>query len=67
MPDSETNSPWLCHVCDKKFHQAESQACSVCYKIACSQHMRIHSQLNRDSGLYELRPICVACQLEAAL
>ncbi len=67
MSDFERNSPWICHVCDKKSDQTEGQACSECFKIACSQHLHIASRLNQDSGLYELKQVCVECQLRSQL
>jgi hypothetical protein len=67
MNDSDSQSAWLCHVCNYSSNVGEGQACSECYKIACRQHLTISSVLNAESGLYELRSICVACQLEKEL
>lgn len=55
-------SPWMCHVCDYRSTVGEGLVCSRCYKITCAQHITTSSVLNEQSGLYELQPICVACQ-----
>ena len=56
------NTPWLCHVCDLK-STGESTACSVCYRTTCSAHLQTRSVYNRDTGLYGLARVCVACVL----
>jgi len=61
MPDSSENTPWICHICDRKFKGGESTACSVCYKTTCSSHLKHVAIFNRESGLYEMRPVCLYC------
>ena len=58
-------SPWLCHVCDKK-GRGESTACDLCYRTTCTEHLTRVSLHDRQSGLYMLKRICVACALEQA-
>lgn len=55
-------SPWICHVCERRFTEGEPDACSVCYKITCSQHLK-HVPVEKDSGLLVLEPICTYCEL----
>ena len=56
-------SPWLCHVCDKK-SRGESTACEFCYRTTCTEHLTRVSHRDSESGLYVLKQICVACVLE---
>ena len=60
MTRDPQHSPWLCHICDAT-STTESQTCSVCYKVACSAHLRKISIFNKESGIYEIRPVCVMC------
>jgi hypothetical protein len=64
--DDNPHSPWLCHVCNRK-SSGESTACSVCYMTTCFQHLKHRTVLNRESGLYELQPVCVSCELQRML
>ena len=64
---SEEKSPWMCHICDYHSTIGEGLVCSECYKITCSDHISTKSVLNRDSGLYELKLVCVACQFKSTL
>jgi len=59
-------SPWMCHICDVTSH-SESTACSVCFKTTCLQHLRHVTVLNRESGLFELQPVCLNCAIEKTL
>ncbi|MDT8420551.1 MAG: hypothetical protein RQ754_08975 [Desulfuromonadales bacterium] len=61
MSDLE-QSPWICHVCDRRFPGGEAEACSVCYKTACSLHLK-RVPVERESGLLVLEPICVHCEM----
>lgn len=60
MCDNSEHSPWICHVCDAT-STSESTACSVCYKTTCDLHLKHVSVFNKESGLYEIVPICVHC------
>jgi hypothetical protein len=60
------HSPWICHICDTK-STSESVACSVCYRVTCHLHLTHVTELNRESGLYELNPICLDCAAERML
>jgi len=60
-------SPWICHICDHKSVNSEPVACSVCYKITCAMHLVHKTVLSRETGLYELQPVCVDCQIKANL
>jgi len=64
--DDQSNSPWICHVCNLK-SSGESSACSVCYMTTCSRHLKYKTVLNRETGLYELQPVCVECELRRML
>lgn len=66
MMSSEEKSPWICHVCDRRFTDGVAEACSVCYKTTCSQHLK-KIPVEQDSGLLILEPVCVQCQLEEML
>jgi len=60
MNNDPEHSPWICHVCDATF-TSESTACSLCYKTTCSAHLKRVSLYNRESGLYEIAPVCIWC------
>jgi hypothetical protein len=64
---SDERSPWMCHVCDRYFTFGEGLVCSECYKLTCDQHMTTATVMNNESGLYELRMICVECQFRKTL
>jgi len=64
--DESSCSPWICHVCNLK-STGESTACSVCYMTTCSRHLQHITSYNRDTGLYELQPVCVNCVLARSL
>lgn len=64
--DDHPQSPWICHICDYT-DTGESVACSVCYMTTCAKHLKHKMVLNRDSGLYELQPICNDCELRQLL
>jgi hypothetical protein len=61
MEDSATT--WICHICDFTSSSSESRACSLCYKVACSMHLKNVTKFNAESGLFELQPICALCAL----
>jgi len=67
MDSDNLQSAWICHVCDYSSNVGEGQTCSECYKITCNQHVTITSVLNPESGLYELKPVCVECQFKKQL
>ncbi|WP_303721642.1 hypothetical protein [Malonomonas rubra] len=67
MNDDANHSPWMCHICDYCSNVGEGLVCSECYKITCPQHMTVASVLNPESGLFELKKICVECQLKKRL
>ncbi len=64
---AEEKSPWMCHICDYRSTIGEGLVCSECYKITCRNHITTTSVLNRESGLYELKLICVECHLKQSL
>jgi hypothetical protein len=59
-------SPWICHICDFKSSDTESKACDLCYRVACSLHLRPASIYNEKNGLYETASVCVACAVDNA-
>jgi hypothetical protein len=59
----ESGNTWICHICDFTSSSTESRACSICYKIACSLHLKTVTEFNAESGLYELLPVCVVCAM----
>jgi len=59
---SEEKSAWMCHVCDRFSTVGEGIVCSECFKITCREHVTTATVLNAESGLYELKMICVECQ-----
>lgn len=61
MPENDPG-PWICHVCDGKF-TGPSIACAHCFKVTCARHLRHVPVRNRETGLYELQPVCLACAL----
>lgn len=67
MTADDRQSAWMCHVCDYSSNIGAGQVCSECYKITCNQHTTICSVFNAESGLYELKPICVECQFKKQL
>ncbi|PLX99010.1 MAG: hypothetical protein C0623_10555 [Desulfuromonas sp.] len=60
-------SPWICHVCDYTSTDTEPVACAFCYKVTCATHLAHKTMLNKETGLYELQPICVECQIRPHL
>lgn len=66
MSAEEKNIPWMCHVCDRT-GTGESVACAVCYKTTCKAHLSYRSLFNKESGLYEIQPVCVYCRAEDSL
>lgn len=58
-------SPWICHVCGKTSHEGEGQACALCYKIACAEHLRPVAVKNEAFGHLELKSVCSACAGDA--
>jgi hypothetical protein len=64
---SDEQSPWMCHVCDYCSTIGEGLVCSECYKLACRDHMTTATVLNQQTGLYEIRQICVECQFKKKL
>jgi len=67
MSDDYEKSPWICHVCGYTSVVEEGIACDRCYKITCRRHLTVATVHNEDSGLYELKQICVECQLRKHL
>lgn len=67
MSDEEFHSPWMCHVCSFSSNVGEGLVCSECYKISCRQHTTISSAFNPQTGLYELKQVCVECLLKKQL
>ena len=64
---NEEKSPWMCHVCDFTSKDTEPIACAFCYKVTCAIHLAHKTVMNEESGLYELQPICVECQIRPHL
>lgn len=64
---SEESSPWMCHVCGYCSTVGEGLACAECYKLTCREHMTVATVQNPESGLYELKQICVECQFKKNL
>jgi hypothetical protein len=62
MMDPE-QSPWICHVCDKK-STGESSVCSICYRTTCTAHLKRAPLFNKERGLYEINWLCVFCAAE---
>jgi len=54
-------SPWMCHICDYKSAETESQACELCFRVTCPLHLRPASIYNTDNGLYVTAMVCIAC------
>jgi hypothetical protein len=64
---SEEKSPWMCHVCDYCSTIGEGIVCSECFMITCNEHITTATVLNPETGLYELKMICVECQFRKSL
>lgn len=64
---TEERSPWMCHICDYRSIVGEGLVCSECYKISCRDHITTTTGLNQDSGLYEIKLVCVECQFRKQL
>ncbi len=60
-------SPWMCHICDYRSTLGEGHVCSECYKITCNEHITTATVLNQESGLYEIRLVCVECRFKKNL
>ncbi len=58
-----TRSPWICHVCNYKSDEEESQTCDLCYRVTCSLHLRPASLYNPNNGLYETAAVCLSCAI----
>ena len=59
-------SPWMCHICNYTSDKTESEACELCYRVACELHLKTASIYNEDSGLYITAKVCVECGANAA-
>jgi len=66
MSDDDQQSAWMCHVCDRPFLTGVGEACSVCYKVTCPQHLK-RVPVAQPSGVLVLEPVCVTCQLAGML
>ncbi|SDZ96806.1 hypothetical protein SAMN05660420_00906 [Desulfuromusa kysingii] len=64
---SEEKSAWMCHICDYHSTIGSGIACSECFKITCNEHITTATVMNPESGLYELKNICVECQFKKTL
>jgi hypothetical protein len=64
---SEEKGPWRCHICGYCSTIGEGLVCSECYRICCNDHITTATVYNEDSGLYELKLICVQCQFKKHL
>ena len=64
--DDMERSPWICHICDYKSDETESQSCDLCYRVTCSLHLRPASILNPKNGLYETAGVCISCAADNA-
>jgi hypothetical protein len=64
---NEEKCPWRCHICDYCSTIGEGLVCSECYKICCNKHISTTSSYNPDTGLYELKLVCVECQFKKQL
>jgi hypothetical protein len=64
---SEKNYPWRCHICDYSSTIGEGLVCSECFMICCNDHITTTTAYNNDSGLYELKLVCVQCQFKKNL
>lgn len=56
------SSPWICHICNHK-GLGESVACAQCFQVTCPAHLTHKSVFNRETGLYGLQPVCMACSV----
>ncbi len=65
--DTPEKSPWMCHVCDYTSNDTEPVACAFCYKVTCAVHLAHKTVKNEETGLFELQPICVECQVRPHL
>ena len=59
----EEQSPWMCHVCDRKSTDGSGEACSVCYKTTCPMHLK-RVPVETESGILVLEPVCIYCEME---
>lgn len=60
MDECGEKSPWICHICDHS-GLGESQSCALCYMVTCPAHLQIKMIFNKETGLYELLPVCLCC------
>lgn len=61
--NAEERSPWICHVCDRKYTDGEPEACSVCYQTTCTMHLK-RVPVETESGILVLEPICLYCEMK---
>ncbi|PLY01732.1 MAG: hypothetical protein C0624_09875 [Desulfuromonas sp.] len=66
MNEQPEPSPWMCHICDVT-STSESTVCSICFKTTCGLHLKHITVLNKESGLYELQPVCLHCTIDKTL
>ncbi|MDH3997684.1 MAG: hypothetical protein OET90_02490 [Desulfuromonadales bacterium] len=59
-------SPWICHICDYKSENTESETCDLCYRVTCSLHLRKASIYDKQSGLYVTADVCIDCAAKSA-
>lgn len=66
MSSEDLHTPWICHVCDAK-GSGQSLTCCNCFKVTCSKHLQHVPSYNRETGLYQLMPICLDCAIRDAI
>lgn len=66
MDPHEATSSWICHICETK-GSGESLTCCNCFKVTCSKHLQHITSYNRETGLYQLMPVCLDCAIREAL
>jgi hypothetical protein len=61
LTEENKSVPWICHVCGKKSATGAGKACSLCFKIACDDHLKPLPLKSEQFGNLELKLVCAAC------
>lgn len=56
----ETETRWLCHICNFSSTEGSGYVCQRCFKITCGAHINPTRVQNRGGGA-KLEMVCAEC------
>lgn len=57
---NQTETRWLCHICDFSSAAGSGYVCRCCYKIACAEHI-VPTRAEGEEGGARLEMVCAEC------